>query len=86
MSGVFSFILIVMNNVYQDKQMQKRKNRPETQFERFREHFLNTLDDLIFLQNVDSPIGFRHIMGLIYVLVVALFLFVTVTAFLRIGW
>ena len=61
--------------------MQKRKNRPQTWLEVQREHILNVLDDLIFLQNVQSPIGYRHIMGFVYLLCVIIFLCLTITAF-----
>jgi hypothetical protein len=62
--------------------MEKKKNRPTTWLERLWDSLLNMLDDLIFLQNVHSPFGITGCMRIVYVLVVALFCFMTIAAFL----
>jgi hypothetical protein len=61
--------------------MEKKKNRPTTWLERLWDSLLNTLDDLIFLQNVHSPFGITGCMRIISVVIVGLFLFLTVAAF-----
>ena len=60
--------------------MDKKKNRPITWFERLWDSLLNTLDDLIFLQNIHL-IGMTGCMRIISLVIVALFLFLTVAAF-----
>ena len=61
--------------------MQKKKNHPPTWFEIQRENLLNWLDDLIFLQNVHNPIGYKVLMRVLSLLIVATFLYLTVSAF-----
>jgi hypothetical protein len=60
--------------------MEKKKNRPTTWLERLWDSLLNMLDDLIFLQNIHAPIGATGCMQIAYVLVVALFCFLTIAA------
>jgi hypothetical protein len=60
--------------------MEKKKNRPTTWLERLWDSWLNTLDDLIFLQNVHSPIGITGCMRIVYVLVIVLFCYMTISA------
>jgi hypothetical protein len=61
--------------------MQKKKNHPPTWLEILFENFLNWLDDLIFLQNVHNPIGYKVLMRVLSILIVAAFLYLTVSAF-----
>jgi hypothetical protein len=61
--------------------MEKKKNHPPTWFEIQRENILNVLDGYIFLQNVGNPIGCKVIIRVVSALIVALFLFLTVSAF-----
>lgn len=60
--------------------MEKKKNRPMTWLERLWDSFLNMLDDLIFLQNIHSPIDMTGCMRIVYVLAVMLFCYMTLTA------
>jgi hypothetical protein len=60
--------------------MEKKKNRPTTWLERLWDSLLNTLDDLVFLQNIHL-IGMTGCMRIISVVIVALFLYLTVAAF-----
>jgi hypothetical protein len=57
--------------------MEKKKNHPTRWYERLWDSWLNTLDDLIFLKNIYFPFGRADFRPLAYVLVVAVFYFLS---------